>query len=106
MKLWLDDERPAPEGWHHITDAHEAVRLLGAGGVTHVSLDNDLGEGKPEGYQVAKWIEVGACLGTLPRLTTAVHSMNPVARKNIESALRNADRFWGEWEQKNSTEKT
>lgn len=104
MKLWLDDERAAPEGWRHVTDANEAIRLLAAGGVTHISLDNDLGEGKPEGYQVAKWIELGACLGTLDRLNMAAHSMNPVARKNIESALRNADKFWRQREQKNSTQ--
>lgn len=28
MKVWLDDERPAPKGWVHVKTADEAIHLL------------------------------------------------------------------------------
>jgi hypothetical protein len=43
---------------------------------------------------VAKWIEEQAFHGNIPRLVWAVHSKNSVGAKNMEQALRNADKFW------------
>lgn len=43
MKLWLDDVRPAPEGWTWVKTVDEARARLVAGGVDHLSLDHDLG---------------------------------------------------------------
>jgi hypothetical protein len=43
MKLWLDDARPAPQGWVHVKTVQDAQRLLASGKVTHASLDHDLG---------------------------------------------------------------
>lgn len=43
MKLWLDDVRPAPEGWRWVKTAGEALTLLLRGGVKIASLDHDLG---------------------------------------------------------------
>ena len=28
MRIWLDDERPAPQGWVHAKTAAEAIHLL------------------------------------------------------------------------------
>lgn len=47
MKLWLDDVRPAPEGWVHVRTAEEAREKLLAGGVVECSLDHDLGYDGP-----------------------------------------------------------
>ena len=63
-----------------------------------VSFDHDLGE--PEevvgnGYLVAKAIEEMAFNKTIRFVTWSIHSANPVERKNIEKALKSAERFWG-----------
>lgn len=47
LRVWLDDdldERPAPDGWTHVTTAWEAIELLGTGRVVELSLDHDLGD--------------------------------------------------------------
>jgi len=105
MKLWLDDERPAPVGFDiHVKTAGDAIRLIKSGRVTEVSLDHDLGRSDdPDispgtGYDVAVWLEENAHTGKLPRLTWNVHSANPVGRRRMEAALGNADKFWDQKE--------
>lgn len=48
MRLFVDDERPAPEGWELVTDFREAVRRIDQCRVAGepfegLSLDHDLG---------------------------------------------------------------
>ena len=95
MKLWLDDVRPAPEGWRAVQTAAEAIAVLASGGVELVSLDHDLGPAEAgTGYDVASWIEEQAASGTLRRLAWRVHSANPVGVDRMRAALESADRFW------------
>lgn len=69
VKLWLDDIRPAPEGWVWVKTADRAIaalttlrtlRLVGdLDKLTHMSFDHDLGDTSvPEktGYTVALWM--------------------------------------------------
>ena len=44
MRIYLDDERTTPEGWVRTYWPDEVIALLEQGGVTHVSLDHDLGD--------------------------------------------------------------
>ncbi len=102
MQIWLDDLRPAPEGFDvHARTAAEAIVLLQDGRVRFISLDHDLGE--PEngsGYEVACWIEEHAFLWSqgepegLPPLEWAIHSQKPVGHQNMTRALQNATRYW------------
>jgi acyl CoA:acetate/3-ketoacid CoA transferase alpha subunit len=46
MKVYLDGERIAPDGWVQVRWPEEAIKLLTAGNVTHLSLDHDLGDDK------------------------------------------------------------
>lgn len=93
--LWLDDLRPAPEGWVHATTAPEAISILERGGVAKISLDHDLGEEiAGTGYQVACWVEEQAAYGTLAPLEWAIHSANTVGKANMTLALKSAERFW------------
>lgn len=95
MKLWLDDLRPAPEGWVHARTAEEAIAILEGGAVEEVSLDHDLGdEAAGTGLDVAAWIEDAAVFGTIPRVRWAVHTSNPVGRHLLTAALENAERAW------------
>ena len=95
VKLFLDDERATPPGWERVFTAHECISRLERGDVETISLDHDLGPPEAgDGYEVAKWIEAQAFAGTLKRLAWSVHSANPAGRRNIEAAMRAADRFW------------
>ena len=42
IKLWVDDIRPAPEGWHWAETVTEAIRILDTAEVTELSLDHDI----------------------------------------------------------------
>jgi hypothetical protein len=106
MNVWLDDERDptsthvkdgfgsdGTEVW--VKTADEAIELLQTGKVEWISLDHDLG--RPEygnGMHVAEFIEKGAFDKTLPPLQWRIHSMNPVGRKSMAMALKNADKYW------------
>jgi hypothetical protein len=43
MKVYLDDERPVPDGWIGCKTPSEAIELLKTGQVETISLDHDLG---------------------------------------------------------------
>lgn len=102
MKIYLDDERPCPPGWIHCRWPQEVIRLLERGGVTHVSLDHDLGdaessvrEGRTErtGYDVILWIEEQVALhGFYPPAIT-VHSANAGRRGEMEAGIRSIERL-------------
>jgi len=78
----------------HVKTAGEAIKLLEGGKVTEISLDHDLGEDGGTGYFVTKWMEWAAAMGRLPHLKWAIHSANPVGRRNMEMALVNVEKFW------------
>ena len=89
MRLYLDDERTAPEGWVQVRWPDEAIKLLQTGEVTHLSLDHDLGDDeRGTGYDVLLWIEQEAALnGFVPPAIMEVHSANPAGRKRMEAAI-------------------
>lgn len=101
MKLWLDDERPAPVCWVHVKTAQAAIDLIAAGGVAEVSLDHDLGE--PEamvgnGYMVLVAMEVMAADGPGQRLPRKIeiHTANPAARNRMVAARESIMRLLGD----------
>lgn len=96
-KIWLDDERPAPEGWIRCRWPEEVIELLKAGGPggddeTVLSLDHDLGESGAmarTGYDVLLWIEQRVAesdVWTPPGLIQ-IHSQNMPARKRMLAAV-------------------
>lgn len=96
IKVWLDDERPMPAGFdRHVRTANEAIDIIKSGGVSLISLDHDLGEdSNGTGYDVAKFIEEGAFLGTVPPMEVRVHSANPVGASRMRMCIENAKRYW------------
>ena len=73
MRLYLDNQRPAPPGWTLAKNLDEAKKLLVAGGVERASLDYDLN--RPEtGMQLLEWMKR---TGHWPRYSPRVHSTNP-----------------------------
>lgn len=59
MKVFLDDERPTPAGWHRCYTVKETQEVLLTRQVRVLSLDNDLGDLDPatEGYNIINWLE-------------------------------------------------
>ena len=89
MKVYLDDERVAPAGWIQVRWPDEAIKLLQAGAVTHLSLDHDLGDDqRGTGYDVLLWIEHEVALCRfIPPASIEVHSANPAGRKRMLAAI-------------------
>ncbi|MBA4418356.1 MAG: hypothetical protein C0392_10675 [Syntrophus sp. (in: bacteria)] len=97
MKLFLDDERIAPEGWIHVRQPEEAIETLKTGKVAEISLDHDLGDDvHGTGYDVILWIEEAVVTQGFvpPRIT--VHSANPSARQKMEAGIKSIGRIRGE----------
>lgn len=91
MLLWVDDIRPAPEGWIWVKTAEEAIEFLKDQPVSVVSLDHDLADSSvPEktGYTVACFIEERAWTEISYRPPEIrVHSANPVGRRRIQTVI-------------------
>ena len=95
--VFLDDVRDPPEGWDLVRTAPEAIARLAAGGVTHLSLDHDLGDGPGAGtgYDVLLWLEEQVALhGFTPPEDITVHSANVSARPKMEAAITSIRRLF------------
>ena len=95
MKLYLDDERPAPAGWTAARWPNEAIAHLQTGQVEELSLDHDLGDdARGTGYDVLLWIEEAVAVrGFNPPRLISVHSANPSARQKMELAIQSIERL-------------
>lgn len=97
MKLWVDDERPAPDRtWRVARTSADAIDVLYHQGceppnlksgesddwIEEISLDHDLG-GDDTGFKVIDWMVEWA---EFPPVIT-VHTSNPPARKRMLAAL-------------------
>ena len=101
VKIWLDDIRPAPEGYYHCHSVGEAKRDIlkceeNGRMIDVIDCDHDLGDFEKDGGD-------GICL--LDWLAErkrfyqiALHSMNPVGRANMDRLL---ERFWDKWDEYN-----
>ena len=89
MKVYLDDERKTPEGWHRVYWPEEAIELLKTGVVEEISLDHDLGDDEHgTGYDVVLWIEEAVFTQGFTPPKMSVHSANSSARDKMESGIR------------------
>ena len=94
MRVFLDDERPTPDGWVRVYWPAEAIALLQSGAISEISLDHDLGDDqRGTGYDVVLWIEEAVALRSFvpPRIT--VHSANPSAREKMLAGIRAIERL-------------
>lgn len=85
--MWLDDVRPAPDGWVQVRSVQEAIALLQTGDVRRASLDHDLGDYSQfggDGYRVVDWMAEN---GVWPPDGVQVHSANPVGRARIQGVI-------------------
>lgn len=86
-KIWIDDMRPAPEGYRWCKTYKSAIATIMyfdscVEGIDEIDFDHDLGEAK-SGYDVAKFlVENHISIGGF-----RCHSMNPVGKENIQKLL-------------------
>lgn len=89
LKLWLDDIRnPPDESWMVFREVDSILKHL----FRHahiVSLDHDLGDNKPTGYDLLTWFEKQVALeGIFKVPEIRIHSANPVGRQNMQKAIQ------------------
>jgi hypothetical protein len=88
MRVFVDDQRPAPPGWTLARNVDEAIALLRNENVEELSLDYDLGD--PcfgTGSDVLDWLEraLSEHRTSLPRLHA--HSGSPIGRRRLETHI-------------------
>ncbi len=91
MKLWVDDVRPAPEGWVWAKTLKEALDHYTSQKWDEISFDHDLG--LEDSRELATIIEENAYYGGKPP-KWHVHSANPIGAAWLKSALERADKYW------------
>ena len=95
MKIWLDDERPIPNGWLGVKTPEMCIAIIeiafhNGETVEILSLDHDLGLIDPDtlqertGYDVLLWLEKYPKM--MPK-EVRIHSANPVAQRRMNLAL-------------------
>ncbi len=88
MRVYLDDERPTPDGWVSARWPGEVIQLLETGEVAEVSLDHDLGDDdRGTGYDVVLWIEEAVVLRGFSPPQIRVHSANAAARSRMLAGI-------------------
>ena len=89
MKVYLDDQRDAPNGWKLVRSAKEAIEYLKSGRVTEISLDHDLGDDAAgTGYDVIQWIEQAVIENGFIPPKIHIHTANVSARVKMQLGVR------------------
>lgn len=97
MKIYLDDERPTPEGWIRCYWPQEVISYLQTGNVEELSLDHDLGDSEAAarelrkertGYDVIEWIEEMVYNNALRPPHIKIHSANPTGRLKMQAGIK------------------
>lgn len=93
MKIWLDDLRPAPEGFVWCRSVNQAKRAIEeaekSAFVELIDCDHDLGDYAQDGGDGIKLLDWLAERGTF--YSVALHTMNPVGWENM---LRTLKAYW------------
>lgn len=95
MKIWLDDLRPAPQGYESVKSVNEAICLIleaeqGGETIEVIDLDHDLGDYYPDGGDAIKLLDWLAERETFYPIE--IHTANPVGRANMDRMIA---RYWG-----------
>jgi hypothetical protein len=87
MKLYVDDQRPAPVGWLCARTVDEAIQYLMQGKVTEMSLDYDLGGADTTGLDVLAWLESAVDAGRIALPAMTAHSGSILGRRRLETHI-------------------
>lgn len=94
LKVFLDDERPVPDGWTLARWPEDAIAFLQTGLVTHLSLDHDLGDDEHgTGNDVVLWVEEAVATTGFISPVMTVHSANASARLKMQAGIESIGRM-------------
>ena len=93
MKIWMDDLRPAPNGFIWCRSVNEAKQTIMTAEepIELIDCDHDLGDYASDGGDGIKLLDWLAERETF--YPVEIHTANPVGRANMERILA---RYWGE----------
>jgi len=96
MKVYLDDERPTPDGWVRTFTPVQTIQLLETKEVKSLSLDHDLGDDVKigTGYDVLNWIEEQVVESKFVPPHIIVHSSNPSAKVKMKLAIESINKLY------------
>ena len=91
MKLWIDDVRPAPEGYEWVSSVNMAIAAIELWedlpeGIELLDIDHDAGDFACDGgdyIEVLNWLE-----RTGRNYPIRIHSMNPAGRENMRRIIQ------------------
>ena len=94
MKLWIDDVRPAPDGYwlaQSVRQAKLAIQIVENGHelIELIDIDHDAGDYVSDGgdyINLLNWLEE-----TGRNYPIRIHSMNPVGRENMRRIIQRND---------------
>ena len=98
VRVWLDDVRPAPEGWVWTKTVQETRERIERGDVAEVSLDYDLDLTDPnhKGSEIAAWLRRQAMRGVeIP--VVHVHTANPHGGALMAQMRQASEGETGKW---------
>ena len=92
LKIWVDDVRPAPEGYIWLKSVNEVKKyladphILGNYEISLIDLDHDAGDYAKDGgdyVRILDYLEIVGYSGDL-----RIHSMNAVGVQNMRSIIQ------------------
>jgi len=91
-KLYVDDERTAPEGWDRAYNVFEAIFKMSLLNYKEVSLDHDLASflgpyKELTGLDIVHWLVQRKHDGNYVPPIIKVHSANPVGHENMQQLI-------------------
>ena len=104
MKIWVDDIRPAPEGWRWCKSVNETIKLIESSEARYkrfkklkapyfnllkieiIDLDHDAGDYASDGGDFIKVLDYLEETGR--NYPIRIHTMNPVGRMNMQAIIR------------------
>lgn len=94
MKIWLDDIRPAPDGYEIAHSVNEAINLIlkaenDGVRITAIDCDHDLGDYAMDGGDGIKLLDWLVERNTFYPIE--LHTANPVGRDNMARLIK---RYW------------
>lgn len=88
MKLWLDDLRPAPQGYIWCHSVKEVIFMVKEfkNHITLIDCDHDLGDYSCDGGDGVKFLDWLEEKGY--NYPIRLHTMNPVGRENMRAIIQ------------------
>ena len=92
LKIWVDDVRPAPEGYIWLKSVNEVKKYLADPHILYnyeislIDLDHDAGDYAKDGGDYIKILDYLEMVGYNGNLR--IHSMNPVGVQNMRNIIQ------------------